>query len=144
METHNFHTLPASRRRAAAVCTIVPLGIGFYGWQQFLLAGMTLGNKASQADGSTALKVLATLVTWGSPLWAFAVCALFIWAVWYVSAKMFFSKRRRITQVRLSIIAYVSGFALSMGGLMMNIADIPPIDALYKPVLKAIDGIPTQ
>lgn len=133
-----YYTVPPSRRYLAAICKLCSFAIGFYVWQVFMKTGMDIIHMQPD-QSSVALDVLSRILIWGSPLCAFGVCAVFMAFVWIISTVMDFSVHRRIKEMRLCAIWFIVGLVVSFAGIVLNVADIAPLDLVYGPILAALE-----
>jgi hypothetical protein len=134
-----YDTAPRSRQYFSTLNVVFPFAIGFYLWQVILEKGLDLVDVSTAQNASFGFDVFARTLIWGSPLYAFCACTIFMGAVWSASAVLGFSHQRRAKHLKLGIITFIAGLLLSFLGLLANLADTPPLDLVYQPILEAIN-----
>ncbi|MEM5477611.1 hypothetical protein [Pacificibacter sp. AS14] len=134
-----YDTATRSRQYFSALNVVFPFGIGFYLWQVILEQGLYLVEMNSAQSDSFGLDVLAKALIWGSPLYAFFVCAAFMGAAWSAAKALNFSLGRRVQNLKLGVTMFIAGLLLSFLGILANVSDKPPFDIVYHPILEAIN-----
>ncbi|MBU2865605.1 hypothetical protein [Pacificibacter marinus] len=135
-----YDTVPKSRQYISTLNVIFPFAIGFYLWQVFLGTGLVLVEMSTGQNASFGFDIFARTLIWGSPLYAFCICAIFLWGIWFASTTLNFSRNRRIKHLKLGIATFIAGFLLSLFGLLAGLSDKPPLNLVYQPMIHALDS----
>ena len=121
--------VPYSRRYVAVPYFTFAFLIGFLAWQICVKLGLSLRD-----DQIVLLRLFAQTLIWGCLVYALAATALLSAVVWTLSTRLDFSLQRKKQQMKLSLVFFIGGICLSVFGIVMNLTDTPPLDALYIPL----------
>lgn len=135
-----YDTVPRSRQYFSTLNVIFPFTIGFYLWQVILGTGLRLIGKGTTQGASYGGVIFAKTLIWGSPLYAFCICAAFLWVIWIASTALNFSRNRRVKHLKLGGATFISGLLLSIFGLMAGLSDTQPLNLVYQPIIHALNN----